>query len=553
MEIAAGHRIRWGSRLAALAVSAVALTLVFRRLDLPSLWQTLWQVRVHWFVAANLLFGLVSVLAARRWHLMLRLNDSLVHSGATLRLELQGHFFNTFLFGPAGGDFVKTFLYSRWFGYSPAEILPTCVLDRLTGGVGFLILAALTPALAMLGGKPARHLDLPSPQRLLILAAIGAAALAVIILLRRRFGKPSIFLRFLDTLRANANALIVQPRLLGQAVFIGFLAHVCMSSLLLVCLQGVARRPFSTMELLWIFPVISVITATPVTVSGSGLREGAALVLLGLYGIEATDAVAAALLVFGIYLTWALAGGLIVWRNSYLIRRQPKRGPIQNISAVVATLNEAAALPETVRRLRQNAVVSEIIVADGGSTDGTPQIAEQLGCCVVASPPGRGVQMRAGAVRATGDAILFVHADTWLPANAGHAVINCLRDQTVVGGGFWKSFRAGNAMMLGSRWRCLVRLHLFRRIMGDQVIFTRRDTLEKVGGVPEIPLMEDFELSRRMRQAGRLALASATVTTSGRRFAKLGVFRTYLRMWRVTIQYYLGSSPEQLRRIYEKE
>src|SRR5262249_11575709 len=145
MEISAGQRIRRGSRLAALAFSIIALSTVLHRLDLPSLWLTLRHARIPWFIAANLLFGFASLVAARRWHLMLRLNDSLVHSGATLRLELQGHFFNTLLFGVAGGDFVKAFFYSRWFGYKAAEILPTCVLDRLTGGVGFLTMVSLTP------------------------------------------------------------------------------------------------------------------------------------------------------------------------------------------------------------------------------------------------------------------------------------------------------------------------------------------------------------------------------------------------------------------------
>src|SRR6185436_3383206 len=107
------------------------------------------------------------------------------------------------------------------------------------------------------------------------------------------------------------------------------------------------------------------------------------------------------------------------------------------------------------------------------------------------SPRSRGAQMRAGAASANGDLILFVHADTWLPANAGVAVLNCLRDPTVVGGGFWKSFRERTFLMLGSRWRCAVRLYLSRRIAGDQVIFVRRDVLEQIGGVPDMPLMEE--------------------------------------------------------------
>ncbi len=89
--------------------------------------------------------------------------------------------------------------------------------------------------------------------------------------------------------------------------------------------------------------------------------------------------------------------------------------------------------------------------------------------------------------------------------------------------------------------------------MGDQAMFVRRDALERIGGVPPMPLMEEFELCRRLRAIGRLALAEATVTTSERRFAKRGVLRTYLRMWRVSVQYRLGTPAHELRQIYEKE
>lgn len=226
--------------------------------------------------------------------------------------------------------------------------------------------------------------------------------------------------------------------------------------------------------------------------------------------------------------------------------------PLQSISVIIPTLNEAESLPETVRRARANPEVCEIIVVDGGSRDNTRAGAEGLGCRVLESAPGRGGQMRIGAAQARGDVVLLLHADTWLPPEAGRMALESLRDPTVVAGGFWKSFRDGSWLMLGSRFRCGLRLWFGGRILGDQAMFIRRDALEKIGGIPDIPLMEDVELSRRLRKAGRLVLAEATVTTSARRFAKLGVIRTYLRMWHVMLRYRLGASPEKLRSLYEK-
>ena len=226
--------------------------------------------------------------------------------------------------------------------------------------------------------------------------------------------------------------------------------------------------------------------------------------------------------------------------------------PLQTISVIIPTLNEAESLPETVRRAQVNPEVCDIIVVDGGSQDNTKDVAERLGCRVLESPPGRGGQMRLGAAQARGDVVLLLHADTWLPPDAGRAALDCLRDPSVVAGGFWKTFRNPSWLMRGSRFRCGLRLWFGRRILGDQGMFIRRDVLERIGGVPDMPLMEELELCRRLRKAGRLALADATVSTSARRFEKLGVIRTYLRMWSVMIRYRLGASPEELRSLYDK-
>lgn len=224
----------------------------------------------------------------------------------------------------------------------------------------------------------------------------------------------------------------------------------------------------------------------------------------------------------------------------------------RSISVVIPALNEAATLADTVQRVRTVREVAEIIVVDGGSRDDTGALAEKLGCRVVRSDRGRGRQMRTGAAAATAPVILLLHADTWVEPDMGRAILDALRDPRVVGGGCWKVFREPHWLMRGSRCKCAMRFHLFRRFMGDQAMFIRRDALEAIGGVPDVPLMEEFELCRMLKRKGRLALAATTVITSARRFQKLGVLRTYARMWRVTLLYYLGTPLEKLRQLYER-
>lgn len=220
------------------------------------------------------------------------------------------------------------------------------------------------------------------------------------------------------------------------------------------------------------------------------------------------------------------------------------------ISVVIPTLNEVTELPETLRCVMAIPEVLEVVVVDGGSQDATVAVATAAGCHVISSQCGRGTQLRVGAEFARGDLVLMLHADTWLPSNAGSALIRAMADPSVVAGAFWKQFRHPHWLMRGSRWRCWTRLKIFGRFAADQGIFVRQDVLQRIGGVPNVPLMEEFELCRRLRPLGQLVLAEATVLTSSRRWRERGVVRTYLRMWEITFLYSLGYSPEALAVLY---
>ncbi|MDP7051493.1 MAG: glycosyltransferase family 2 protein, partial [Verrucomicrobiota bacterium] len=160
------------------------------------------------------------------------------------------------------------------------------------------------------------------------------------------------------------------------------------------------------------------------------------------------------------------------------------------ISVIIPTLNESGELPETLSRVQAVPEIAEIIVVDAGSSDSTCEIARDHNCTLRECEPSRGRQLRLGAKKAKGDIILLLHADTWLPKGAGEAMIECLSQPLVVGGGFHKTFRDRPDYIPFSRLRLEFFCRALKSIYGDQGIFVQREILEAVGGVPDVPLME---------------------------------------------------------------
>jgi len=186
-----------------------------------------------------------------------------------------------------------------------------------------------------------------------------------------------------------------------------------------------------------------------------------------------------------------------------------------------------------------------VIVVDGGSADGTPELARALCDQLVRSEKGRARQMNAGARLARGDALLFLHADTRLPPGADRIVLAALERAS------WGRFDVrieGRHPLLGVVARAMnLRSRLSGIATGDQAIFVRRDAF---AGFPEIALMEDIAFSRAMKRRGRPACLREQVLTSRRRWEQAGVLRTVALMWRLRLLYSLGVSPERLARDY---
>jgi rSAM/selenodomain-associated transferase 2 len=220
-----------------------------------------------------------------------------------------------------------------------------------------------------------------------------------------------------------------------------------------------------------------------------------------------------------------------------------------NVSVIVPVLDEEKTIATMLDALIALAP-HEIIVVDGGSTDRTAEICQQFDVKVMVSARGRARQMNSGAKAASGDILLFLHADTTLPNSAFDDIRLALGDCRYVGGRF-------DVELAGQHWMLKVigaminyRSRLSKVSTGDQAIFVRRFVFEQIGGYPDIPLMEDVAFCRMLRHTGEIACLKSRVMTSARRWEIDGVWRTILRMWALKLLYLAGVSPNRLKQYY---
>ena len=218
-----------------------------------------------------------------------------------------------------------------------------------------------------------------------------------------------------------------------------------------------------------------------------------------------------------------------------------------DVSVVIPAINEEQAIQKSIRSAYA-AGATDVIVSDGGSQDRTREVAMDLGVSkVVRSLPGRGIQLNSGALLAERETILFLHADNLLGEECLEQIC---RNPDALWGAFrqhidstrhiYRTIEYGNALRV--RWR--------RMVFGDQALFVRASQFKQMGGFAEVPLMEDVDLSKRLRKLAKPRLLDGPVTIDARRWEKNGVVRQTLRNWSIQFSYRCGVSPEQLKRRY---
>jgi len=241
---------------------------------------------------------------------------------------------------------------------------------------------------------------------------------------------------------------------------------------------------------------------------------------------------------------------LHIWQE--VKKTAAKPSPAQKISIIIPALNEAASIARTLSHLA-GVDNLEVILVDGGSIDETAELAGFRGAKVIQSNPGKAIQMNTGAAAAAGDILVFLHADTLLPEDFSHQIVSALNQNGVAAGAFRLTIDSSGAGIRIIEHMANFRSRFLRLPYGDQALFMKKSLFNAIGGFPELPIMEDFILVRRLKRKGKIVIVPATVVTSPRRWLHLGIFQTWLINQLIIIAYYLGFPPERLTRLYRRE
>lgn len=240
---------------------------------------------------------------------------------------------------------------------------------------------------------------------------------------------------------------------------------------------------------------------------------------------------------------------LVHWERVESQSLSPPRLERLAISVIVPVLNEEDRIGGLLKELKNSD--AEVIVSDGGSTDRTVRICRDEGVKVVSARQGRARQMNAGAEAAEGDLLLFLHVDTMLPARFPKLIREAVKDGFIAGA-FSFGVDGNTRSMRFIEWAANFRAWRLGVVLGDQGIFVEREMFIRVGGFPDQPVMEDYELWRRLKQLGGTVILPVRAVTSARRWVEYGTWRTTLVNQAVTWMYVLGVSPERLARWYRK-
>jgi glycosyltransferase 2 family protein len=515
--------------------------------------------------------GLVAAAAAAsaaKWRLLLRAQGFEAGFGELFRAYAIGFFFNNFLPSSIGGDAARILVVGKRRG-GAASIASSVVAER---AIAAATLAGLGAATAL---ASSRALSAVWPAFGLCFVIACAAAAVVVAgfvpgFMKKRGGKAADAVR---SFAVSGALLRNDPARIALSAAVSVLFQLLVVAVNAVILAGLGIRGIGFADLTWVISAASALAMLPIGMNGYGLREGAYAFLLAPFAVPPEAAVSASVLFALCVSAFSLIGAAFLIAD----RRSQDRAPQEHgapevdspsperaesreaetgldLSIIIPVLDDRSQLERLLARLASIKDASadyriEIIVSDGGSADGGDRTAIGSGAILVRGPRGRGGQLARGAAAASGRLFLFLHAD----ADIGDDFLLSLR-AAIASGARWGcgsiEFDDRSPAMRLIAWGSRLRARCLSVCFGDQGLYCLRSLYDEVGGFPDIPLMEDVEISRRLSRKSRAHILSARIVASSRRFREGGVLQVFLRMKGLQLLHLLGVPARKLARLY---
>ncbi len=464
-----------------IAATVALLWLIFRKIEFRTLGESLERTRLLWSSLAFLVYGVALALQANRWHLALLAVNRAVHPMASWRLAMVGHFFFTVFFGMAGGDAAKSAFHARWFRFPLPEVLAAAPLDRGLSLAGAILLAVFTWALAAVSGglDSLGNVPFQSPGFWVVLGIVLIAVTVMVVTFWQPAGEGALA-RLIRALRAGGGRLLLSPKMTSSGLFIATAGHLGLSAVFALNLYAVAGPQLPWSQLSWTIPAITTISCLPFTVAGAGVREMAAITLLGLYAVPSAECVVASMLTMIHKLMWAGVGAGVLWREQSVQESWMPVATSGDVSIVLAGADDSSTETEAAR-LRTLPGVCDVTVES--QMDVLPGMV---------SP----------ASRERGEIVLGLRSGAVLSGETLRRVLDALRDRSVVGGIAATNLGTGCLGTMDPRWM----LRQFRPFGNgaDTIVFVRRSALADIHSKSGNSLESWDELFVHLRREGRL-------------------------------------------------
>lgn len=307
--------------------SILFLCFVFIQVPFKEVIHVLVDANPFWLIVAITVLGLTITLTGIRWNQVLHALHLRLPFYQVIRATWSGHFFNTILLGPAAGDVLKSTILAKERDLSLAELLSASWLDRLLAGVGSLVFGLLVLVFTLATNQ---EIPLELPKTNPVFFVLGAFLLFLLFFIIKKskiFEKIKILKKLKDSFLIATGKMYKTPGKTFFVIFLGCLGQILLSSVLAWTLASVLQTSLPWLQMLWVFPVIAMLSTLPISIGGVGVREGSSLVLLGTYGVSKPDAVAASLLCLCVYWLLAAVGGILI-----LVGREKKVSKIGQVN-----------------------------------------------------------------------------------------------------------------------------------------------------------------------------------------------------------------------------